>query len=164
MDKFLTVFEISLNSNWAFGRGVIGFTFGLALILIGLLISIRRIRGSGEKKKLEEPVITSIGGLVLIVWSLFTPFQEISYLVSCYKHKDYAVVEGPVVVLHRQPEEGHDTGDVVEIGGRKFEINYYQSTASYHKTISHGGFLKEGAYARVYFKDGEILRVDIRST
>lgn len=33
-----------------------------------------------------------------------------------------------------------------------------------HRTIAHGGVLKEGIYARIYYFKGHILRIDIDSS
>jgi hypothetical protein len=82
--------------------------------------------------------------------------------MSAYRDKRYEVVEGPVQVLHQQPASGHTKGDVIRVNGKEFEVNYFYATPAYHKTIVHNGVLNAGTYARVYYYDGEILRVDIR--
>jgi hypothetical protein len=44
----------------------------------------------------------------------------------------------------------------------QFEVNYFLATPAYCKTLAHGGALSAGTYARIYYSDSEILRVDIR--
>jgi len=82
--------------------------------------------------------------------------------VTAYKTKDYQVAGGPVRVLRTQPESGHAPGDLVSIGGARFEINFFVSTHAYHKTIAHGGYLREGVYAKVFYRNGDILRIDLK--
>jgi hypothetical protein len=48
------------------------------------------------------------------------------------------------------------------VNGKQFEVNYFYVTPAYQKTLAHGGVLGSGVYARIYYHNGEILRVDIR--
>jgi hypothetical protein len=48
------------------------------------------------------------------------------------------------------------------VNGKEFVVSYFYATPAYTKTIAHGGVLTQGTYARIYYYDGEILRVDIR--
>jgi len=89
-------------------------------------------------------------------------FGHINRLVNAYQQKQYEIVEGPVQVLHQQPKTGHSKGDIVEVNGKQFEVNYFLATPAYHKALAHGGALGVGTYARIYYYDGEILRIDIR--
>jgi hypothetical protein len=83
-------------------------------------------------------------------------------LLSAFQQKRYDIIEGKVAVLHEQPETGHDKGDIVKVGNIKFTINYFTPTNAYKQTIAHGGVLKDGVYARVYYYEGKILRIDIK--
>jgi len=65
-------------------------------------------------------------------------------------------------VLHRQPSTGHSKGDIVEVNGQQFEVNYFYATPAYRNTVAHKGALNAGTYARIYYYNGEILRVDMR--
>ncbi len=107
----------------------------------------------------------SICGLLTVV-SFFMFFVYLSStieLVSAYRDGRYELTEGNVHVIHKQPEYGHDKGDVILIDGVEFEVDYFGLTKAYSQTIAHGGVLKEGAYVRIYHSDGQILRIDIRS-
>lgn len=89
-------------------------------------------------------------------------FRHINRLVNAYQKKQYQIVEGPVQILHQQPKTGHSKGDIVSVNGTQFEVNYFLATPAYHTTRAHGGVLGAGIYARIYYYDGEILRVDTR--
>lgn len=80
---------------------------------------------------------------------------------TVFEKKEYQVVEGVVKVSHTYPPQGHDTGDIVVIGGVEFEITPYHKY-HYHKPIVDGGVLTDGRYARVYYYEGKILAIDLR--
>ena len=111
-----------------------------------------------------------IGPIFVLVWSLFWiylhnfphVFGHIDRLISAYQQKQYQIVEGPVQILHQQPATGHTKGDIVAVNGEQFEVNYFYATPAYNKTIAHKGILNAGTYARIYYYEGEILRLDIR--
>jgi hypothetical protein len=111
-----------------------------------------------------------IGPILILVWSLFWiylhnfphQFGHLDRLVNAYREKKYQIVEGPVQVLHQQPATGHSKGDIVDVNGKQFEVNYFLATPAYHDTIAHKGALNTGTYARIYYYNGEIPRVDIR--
>lgn len=48
-------------------------------------------------------------------------------------------------------------GEGIDVRSR----NFYDSKPGYTKTISHGGGLKDGVYARVFYHDSDIIRIDI---
>lgn len=72
------------------------------------------------------------------------------------------VIEGQVEVLHRQPVTGHDAGDRIRINGKEFTYSFFSGKVTYHQTISHGGKLDNGVYARLYAYKGEILKAEVR--
>lgn len=72
------------------------------------------------------------------------------------------VVEGIVRVAHRQPYQGHTTGDKITVNGQPFEVDYFNADPGYKDTIAHGGVLGEGAYARIHHCDGVIVKVEIK--
>ena len=108
--------------------------------------------------------------LFIITWSVFWLylhnfphlFGHINSLVRAYRNGQYQVVEGQVQVLHKQPSTGHAKGDVIAVNGEQFEVNYFYFTPAYRNTLAHRGVLAQGVYARIYYYNGEILRVDIR--
>ena len=163
MPEFVTVFEITRNSNGIFADEVFRLLIGV-LALFGSLKLLRRNwrRGEGAKDYIW-PVFVLIWSLGWLYGHLLpNVFGYIDKLVSAYHDKRYEVVEGPVEVLHQQPATGHSKGDVIRVNGKEFEVNYYLATPAYNKTIAHKGALNAGTYARIYYYDGEILRVEVR--
>jgi hypothetical protein len=102
-----------------------------------------------------------------VLWSIVhvavytITWAQVGSLAAAYRSGRCHVVEGDVTVLHEQPRHGHDDGDIVSIDGVVFEIDYFGSSGGYRQTIAHGGLLTDGAYVRVYYHDGHILRVDV---
>ncbi len=163
MPDFVTVFEITRNSNGVFGGAVFRLLIGVAALIGALRVLVRNRRRESSRRDY-------IGPIFVLVWSLFWiylhnfphVFGHINRLVNAYQQKQYEIVEGPVQVLHQQPKTGHSKGDIVEVNGKQFEVNYFLATPAYHKALAHGGALGVGTYARIYYYDGEILRIDIR--
>ena len=163
MPDFVTVFEITRNSNGVFAGTVFRLLIGVAALIGGLRFVVFRRRRGGNGKDY-------IGAVFLIGWSLFWLylhnfphlFGHINGLVNAYREKQYQVVEGEVQVLHQQPATGHTTGDVVTVNGEQFEVNYFLATPAYRNTLAHRGVLSAGTHARIYYYNGEILRIDIR--
>jgi hypothetical protein len=162
LSNFVTVFEISRNSNGVWSDAVFRLVIGAACLVGGVSILVVRWRNMGVKDW--------AGPLFAIAWSLCWLYLHnfphlvghINSLVRAYRNRQCQVVEGPVQVLHRQPATGHTKGDVIAVNGKQFEVNYFYFTPAYRKTLAHGGVLGDEVYARLYYYDGEILRVDIR--
>jgi hypothetical protein len=162
VSDFVTVFEIARGSNGVLSDVSFRLLIGLACLIGGVRALVLRRRNNRAKDW--------VGPLFLIAWSLFWLylhnfphlFGHINSLVSAYREGQYKVVEGQVQVLHRQPATGHTKGDVIAVNGEQLEVNYFYHTPAYRNTLAHGGVLGPGAYARIYYYNGEILRVDIR--
>ena len=160
---FVTVFEITRNSNGVFAGAVFRLLIGMAALIGALRVLVRNRRRESSRRDY-------IGPIFVLVWSLFWiylhnfphMFGHIDRLMNAYQEKKYQIVEGPVQVLHQQAYTGHGKGDVISVGEQQFEVNYFYATPAYHNTIAHKGALSAGTYARIYYYDGEILRVEIR--
>jgi hypothetical protein len=92
-------------------------------------------------------------------------------LVDIYNTQQYEIAEGVVHVLHIQEYLGHDQADIVRIDDVEFEVNFYYRSFGYTTSISHGGALAEGTYARVFYtlvkysedsSENLILRIDVK--
>ena len=158
MNKFLTVFEIVGG-----GEGV-GLEFGIVAIFIGIILLILRLL-KRIKVRFSIPLFCIVLGLGWLSFS--SAFLETNennkQLNYIYLKKQYEIIEGNVNVLRTQPKGGHAPGDLIEIDGKQFEINYYIRTDAYKNTIANGGCLTENTYARVYHYKGQILRVDVKN-
>ena len=164
VSEFVTVFEITRNSNGVFAGTVFRLLIGVAALIGALRVLVRNRRRKSSRRDY-------IGPIFILVWSLWwiylhnfpVVFGHIDKLANAYQQKQYQIVEGPVQVLYQQPATGHTKGDVIKVNGQEFEVNYFYVTPAYHNTIAHKGALNAGAYARIYYYNGEILRVDIRT-
>ena len=161
MTEYITIFEIP--SKWTddfFGLSILCAIVGLSLTITSIILT---VKNSENWRTALYSLFFFIWGLV---WSLsaYSAYKNTQFgrkLIEAYHSGNYKIMEGIVQVLHQQPKEGHDSGDLVRINGREIEFSYFRSTPAYHQTISHGGILKEGAYAKVYLYKGKILRIDI---
>jgi hypothetical protein len=164
MSDLVTVFEISSTSNGVLSDTAVRFFIGAACLIGGVRALASRWRHKDERRK------GWVGPIFLIAWSVGWIYlhnfphvlEHIHRLVGAYRHGQYEIVEGEVQVLHQQPATGHTSGDRIAVIGKQFEVNYFYATPAYRKTIAHGGVLAAGVYARIYYYEGEILRLDVR--
>jgi hypothetical protein len=162
VSDFVTVFEIARGSNGVLADEIFRLLIGIGALIGGVTGLILQWRNNGAK--------SWVGPLFVIAWSLFWLYLHtfpyvlghINGLVRAYQNGQYQVVEGQVQVLHEQPATGHTKGDIITVNGKQFEVNYFYLTPAYRNTLAHGGVLASGVYARIYYHNGEILRVDIR--
>ena len=175
ISDFVTVFEISTNSNGVFAGEVFRLLIGVAALIGGVTALILNWKNNSVK--------SWVGPMFVTCWALFWlylhnfpfVFGHINSLVGAYRQRHYQVVEGPVQVQHEQPTTGHSEGDIITVNGKQFEVNYFYLTPAYRNTLAHGGVLNGGVYARIYYSNnlwdlsrvpggssGEILRVDVR--
>jgi hypothetical protein len=162
VSDFVTVFEITTGSNGVFADTCFRLLIGIGALIGGVTALVFTWKNNGRK--------SWIAAVFAIGWSLFWlylhnfphVFGHINSLVRAYRERQYQLVEGPIQVLHEQPVTGHTKGDIITVNGKQFEVNYFYATPAYRNTLAHGGVLRSGVYARIYYHDGEILRVDIR--
>jgi hypothetical protein len=144
--------------------GVIALMIGISMILVAVKKPKWFIAGGWETFLLPGVFVTLWG----IVWFGLSLVNYLSYserynlLVNVYESQHYEVAEGTVHVLSVQPEGGHAPGDNIRIGDVKFEVDYYSGDFGYGTSIAHHGILTEGTYAKVYYYDGRILRIDLK--
>ena len=163
MPDFTTAFEISRGSNGVWSELMFRLAIGLGAFVVGIFGVARAWRRRSSWRDWIFPLFTlawSCGWIVLHDFG--RGFGHVNGLLDAYRQQRYDVAEGDVKVLHRQPSTGHSKGDIVRIGDAQLEVNYFYATPAYRNTIAHGGVLDEGVHARVYHRDGEILRVDVR--
>ena len=161
VSDFVTVFEISRGSNGVFAGEVFRLLIGVAALIGGVIALVRNWKNKSVK--------SWVGPMFVAAWALFWlylhnfpyVFGHINDLVKAYRYGQYEVVEGPVQLLHEQPATGHTKGDIITVNGKQFEVNYFYLTPAYRNTVAHDGVLASGVYARIYYHNGEILRVDV---
>jgi hypothetical protein len=162
--EFVTVFEITRNSNGVFGHEVFRLLIGVAAFFGSLVLIIRNRRHEKSRRDYIGPVFVLIWSVIWISMHLLpNVFNRANRLLNAYRNKQYQIVEGPVEVIWQQPYHGHSQGDHIRLGGQDFVIDYFYYTSAYNKTIAHKGALTAETYARIYYCcNNEILRVDVR--
>jgi hypothetical protein len=158
----VTVFEISRGSNGVFAEEVFRLLVGMAALIGGVMALIYKWRNNEAKSWFGSVFVTAWAVFWLYLHNFPYVFGHINNLVRAYRDGQYEVVEGQVQVLHEQPATGHTKGDVITVNRKQFEVNYFYLTPAYRNTLAHGGVLNAGVYARIFYHNGEILRVDIR--
>ena len=161
VSDFVTVFEVARGSNGVFADEVFRLLIGVAALIGGVTALV--LNWKNNRKSWIGPVFVTCWALFWLYLHNFPySFGHINSLVRAYRHGQYQVVEGQVQLLHEQPATGHTKGDIISVNGKQFEVNYFYLTPAYRNTLAHGGILGGGVYARIYYYNGEILRVDIR--
>ena len=167
MNELTTVFEIASGSNGIRADALLRVSIGVA-VLIGGVFGLWRASQTEERsvKKLVGPAFMTAWSVVWLIahiplWRIGT--TQTNRLLHIYHTGKSQVVEGIVHVSHEQPAQGHSSGDKITVGDQRFEVNYFLVTPGYQKTISHGGVLREGVFARLHHYDGIILKVEIGS-
>ncbi len=166
MNQLTTVFEITSGTNGVRADALLRLAIGLVVLIAGIigLIRPKHAEGPSLKRWYGPAFMTGWGVFWLIIhiplWRIGT--SDIDRLVDIYHHGKSQIAEGFVHVTHEQPATGHAAGDRIAVGDQKFEVNYFLVTPGYKQTISHGGVLREGVFARLHYHDGVILKVEIR--
>jgi len=161
VSDFVTVFEIYRGSNGVFTGEVFRLLIGVAALIGGVTALVRNWENKSAKSWVGPVFVTAWALFWLYLHNFPYVFGHINDLVKAYRYGQYEVVEGPVQVLHEQPATGHTKGDIITVNGKQFEVNYFYLTPAYRNTVAYGGVLASGVYARIYYHNGEILRVDV---
>jgi hypothetical protein len=163
VSDFVTVFEIARGSNGVFAEEVFRLLVGIVALIGGVTALIYKWRNNEPKSWFGPVFVTGWAFFWLYLHNFPYVFEHINNLVRAYRDGQYEVVEGQVQMLHEQPATGHTKGDIITVNGKQFEVNYFYVTPAYRNTLAHGGVLASGVYTRLYYYNGEILRVDIRN-
>ena len=165
MDDFHTVFELT---TFSLLRSLFdGFqVFLFALIAVSVLGYNKR--NSKLSSKLPSALFFVLFAIASLCITMGNTIRSVR-LYNAYRSKECPQVEGVVHITHQQPYHGHSEGDAVEIGGEKFNVSYFEGGPHYKQTIAHGGDLREGVKARVWYcnihpiseANRAIVRVDI---
>ncbi|HQX17039.1 MAG TPA: hypothetical protein PLA27_11500 [Anaerolineales bacterium] len=174
----MTIFIFTDKAQKLFGeaKGNLYFDVFLVIASFGFLLYAIYIRTHDKNRSIARYIITGLLFLTFSVSWFNDENQRYRYLsnqyselTSAYRNREYKIVEGYVEVLHKEPEGGHDTGDVIRINGVEFELSCFHNTFGYNKTIVFGGVLNEGVFATVYYyqpdglsgRDVVIMRIDM---
>jgi hypothetical protein len=162
-----TIYRVSTPNVfwiWVLGLLALGCAFGVVRGLIEINHTHDPPRDSRE---LFGPLVQRHLRVILICLGLGAVFgfmanrlAENRNLAQLVAQPPQQVAEGCVQVLHEQPSGGHARGDLIEVGGTEFEIDFYKIGPGYGRTISHGGLLRAGTAVRILHHDGIIVQID----
>jgi hypothetical protein len=174
----VTVFIFTDKAQKLLGEAKGNLYFDVFLVLVSIAFLLYGIYMKTRDKK-RSIALVIIVGLCFLIFSVSWSNNEnqhyrylsnqYSELTSIYKNQEYKIAEGYIEVLHKEPEGGHDTGDIIRIDGVEFELSCFHNTFGYNRTIVFGGVLTEGAFATVYYyqpetlssRDMVIMRIDM---
>lgn len=163
MQHFSVIFEIGRNANGLLASALFRGAIGLIALTFGALIAQRRYVGKAALRAYLGPLFLAIWGALWLAAHL--PLLEMALidlgrLASAHRAGLDEALVGRVHVLQRQPLHGRAGPEIVEIDGKRFEIDFFRATPGYRQTIAHGGVLKEGAFVRVRHYEGLLLEVE----
>ena len=137
----------------------------LFLLIISLLFVVYVRKRPGKEFMVYLSFAFSITAILLgfEIFRFYFLTTDHNYLSERLKKKNYQVVEGRVRVLTAQPYRGHlAITDMIQINEKIFNIDFFTSTHAYNQTIAHGGYLRDGVIARIYYYNNKILKIDLR--
>ena len=136
---------------------------GAFLFLFGIYLLVSRYRGKSTSMKKRTPIVMVIIGALWLSLSptVLSIVKEKNEIQDLYDAGHYKTVEGVVKVLREQPQTGDYVGDLIEVGGIPFQINFYSEGNGHNLTIANGGALTGGAQVRIRYMNELILKVEV---
>jgi len=167
MNEFNNVYEITTAygntsvTNQYLGVGVAFLFFVISVVFI-ISVFNGYLRFTDEIELLKVFLIwIFIFGLFLIFFIVGNAGAEADNLIDVYRNGKCEITEGIVHVNNYADLRGK--GENISIGGKTFELGNSLPTPGYKKTISNGGALLNGVYARLHYYKGVILKVEVKS-
>lgn len=167
--NYVTVYSIldrSFDNLAIIAIGVIFIVIGVIFVFIPRTLFIFFKKNRPISKFVRIYVILS-GWLFLLFAVLWTAgatyslFSSSANYANALKNNEYKIVEGRVNNFVPAPAEGHGM-ESFEVNGVPFSYSDYIITGGFNQTSSHGGPIKEGMLVRIAYKDGVILKIDIK--
>jgi hypothetical protein len=155
--QYVTVFDITKEPFVWWWPAI-----GLAILALGIVF-IKYISRFPSQKNAK------IIGWVMVV---FAPIYTVVVFGSMYSEwtaertafssRSYSVVEGIVEDFKPMPYEGHQN-ECFRVKNQKFCYSDYVIVGGFRQTASHGGPIREGLPVRIWYSDGEILRLEVQA-
>jgi hypothetical protein len=158
VDDYRTVFEVFYDANGYLLMSLGYFAVGVAVSL-GVIFWFKRVREPARGR--TRAVVICVLWLAMSTLFVGLTLGRTWTYTRALQNGRCDVVEGTVEVLQRQPESWHAGGDLVRVGGHKFEVDYFDATPAYNRTIAHGGVLWQGNRVRLHHLDSHILKVEV---
>lgn len=145
-----TAYEISpFNMDWTV----------YLFVVVTIIISIMFWKEKNKKKFFifwycSWMLIAGVG----ISFAIKDHFQHLQWFNS----ENYEVIEGNITDFVPMPYTGHQL-ESFSVDSVSFEYSDYVINGGFNKTSSHGGPIYEGRWARIYYKDGIILKLVVKT-
>lgn len=102
----------------------------------------------------------TFGSLIFAFVVLFMTVQQERRFRARLKTGDFEVVEGIVTNFKPEPPRGH-SDEEFDVSGHHYSLSSAASTGGYHKTLPHGGSIREGLLVRIADVNGVILKLEV---
>ena len=160
-DEFYTAFEVTYFSNWSLAAS-------LVFLAIVLFAGSRMKRGKFGRLQIQlttgQAKFASIRTFVMTAFALVWVMANIVHghtYTRVLKSGQCDVTEGVVTVIHQKSWPGHGDHHIL-VNDVEFVFRPSLGTLEYRGTISNGGALTDGVYARLHHYGGKILKVEIK--
>jgi len=154
---YVTVFDISKQPFewWWPAIGIVIFASGIVLIkLAPRWPNLKNAKVVGWVMLVFGPIFTIV--VYNSVNSMWADWR------SAYERGSYFTVEGVVKDFKPMPYEGHQE-ECFRVNNQQFCYSDYIVQPGFRQSASHGGPIREGLPVRIYYYEGQILRLDIRA-
>ena len=157
--SYRTVFEAMPTPVPLWGALPIAVCAGALIAGIMLL----RNREGGKKRTLQVIALLLIGtqGLLISVFSLQADFAEQRFIREARERRDYSVVGGVVTDFVPMPPGGHAI-ESFNVSGTHFGYGWGKDDERIFCSGHNKGFIHNGVGARITYKDGKILKVEVQ--
>lgn len=159
--NYATVFEVGSNPVTQ-QTGVI-YTLAAMAGVLAILSALRFWKGKNYSTKTSGVVGAAAGLFSLLMVAAVVTKDDYDIRIAELPAR---VTEGVVEDFNAMPYAGHGV-ESLTVAGVRFEYSDYVINGGYNKTVSHGGELVPGVYARVTYVEREngdrvITKVEIR--
>jgi hypothetical protein len=137
---------------------------GLVFVAIGgVVLWLRRTINwpLPRSRKIAVYLVIGFGALWSGVTFLST-FKEYVALHTAYRRSQFSVVEGRVSNFRPMPYEGHQD-ECFSVQSQTFCYSYFEVTAGFNNSASHGGPIHDGLPVRVSYIGNKIVRLEVGS-
>lgn len=138
----------------SFGNIVVPLLFSVVGPVL-FIYALRNKQDSNRRLKIAVGATVAISAMALMINDVLK--HQAAY--SNLEKGNYEIASGVVKVIERQPKEGHTKGDIIEIDGAPFVVDYFTNNTCYRRSISHDGYLTDGKLVTVYHNDNCILKI-----
>jgi hypothetical protein len=137
----------------------------IAILLVGLCAF---WFGKRSLKQVPPTKETQLGGLFNLTWGILAvtfsvlimqgDYRERRFVRNALRNGDFSVVEGTVSDFVPMPPGGHAV-ERFTVNGHHF--NYGYDGGRTFSSSDNQGFIRNGAWVRITYKDDKILRVEV---